>query len=391
MVKHDEMTRYAFISHMEDYMKKLLKDPMHADTDEFLKSHDIDGPKALSILLKKSNPEDENSSIIVRTEKIKDNGVDDNGKKKPESFTVKYKIPRKDYTKKMRNLYINLFESNIVDDDILKEDGEGGGATSADASGQYSTPLFGKPIKRKTMYITQEQSDYIKKTLKEEAVMDTPIGDFGYDAPIGDGKKNKKNNFYADANDHKDMMKKSWQGNVNEARGLKSQKLFDIFKKYGRKYKDSSEAMDLHNATDDDVIGVFTSHDMPEYDEGKSAIAWANSKGYHMNPNDGLRFIELAKHINGDIIYAVVINRNANYDSYPDGKYNGGFKDYFLKKQQREINRSQDGSNQYMWKNNNDYWRLMAQNPWYKDWSDGSKQRLQNDIKNTYKGEDKND
>ena len=51
MVKHDEMTRYAFISHMEDYMKKLLKDPMHADTDEFLKSHDIDGPKALSILL----------------------------------------------------------------------------------------------------------------------------------------------------------------------------------------------------------------------------------------------------------------------------------------------------------------------------------------------------
>ena len=81
MIKHDEMTRYAFISHMEDYMKKLLKDPMHADTDEFLKSHDIDGPKALSILLKKSNPEDENSSIIVRTEKIKDNGIDDNGKK----------------------------------------------------------------------------------------------------------------------------------------------------------------------------------------------------------------------------------------------------------------------------------------------------------------------
>jgi len=391
MVKHDEMTRYAFISHMEDYMKKLLKDPMHADTDEFLKSHDIDGPKALSILLKKSNPEDENSSIIVRTEKIKDNGVDDNGKKKPESFTVKYKIPRKDYTKKMRNLYINLFESNIVNDDILKEDGEGGGATSADASGQYSMPLFGKPIKRKTMYITQEQADYIKKTLKEEAVMDTPIGDFGYDAPIGDGKKNKKNDFYADANDHKDMMKKSWQGNVNEARGLKSQKLFDIFKKYGRKYKNSSEAMDLHNATDDDVIGIFTSHDMPEYDEGKSAIAWANSKGYHMNPNDGLRFIELAKRINGDIIYAVVINRNANYDSYPDGKYNGGFKDYSLKKQQRERNKTQNGSERYIWKNNNDYWNLMAQNPWYKNWSDGSKQRLQNDIKNTYQGGNKND
>ena len=36
MSNHKEMTRYAFISHMEDYMKQLLKDPLHADTDEFL-------------------------------------------------------------------------------------------------------------------------------------------------------------------------------------------------------------------------------------------------------------------------------------------------------------------------------------------------------------------
>ena len=50
-----------------------------------------------------------------------------------------------------------------------------------------------------------------------------------------------------------------------------------------------------------------------------------------------------------------------------------------------------DGSKQYKWKDNNDYWRLMAQNPWYKDWSDESKQRLQNDIKATYKGGKQND
>ena len=41
MNSHKEMTRYAFISHMEDYIKKLLKDPLHADTDEFLKYHKI--------------------------------------------------------------------------------------------------------------------------------------------------------------------------------------------------------------------------------------------------------------------------------------------------------------------------------------------------------------
>ena len=94
--------------------------------------------------------------------------------------------------------------------DRLNEDGEGGGATSADASGQFTTPLFGKPIKKKTMYITQEQEEYIKNVIAEEAVMDTQVGNFGFDAPIGDGKKNKNNKFFAAANDHKDIMKKSW-------------------------------------------------------------------------------------------------------------------------------------------------------------------------------------
>ena len=329
-MNHKEMTRYAFISHIEDYLKQLLKDPLHADTDEFLKYHGLNGPDTLSLLLKRSIPDDETSAILIKKIGIKDNGTDEKGNRLKDSFTVKYSIPRKDYTKKMRNLYINLFENNIIEDsplnegawgygildndkalnqqtsfgknalntlytnlnlstnnddkwanlgvlvdflkkydheevrftdqynyaielckkivnelfddetfitswdneskikselkriykdvisiaynkDMLNEDGEGGGATSADASGQYTTPLFGKPIKRKTMYITQEQEEYIKKMLEEEAVMDTRIGNFGFDAPIGDGKKNKNNKFFAAANDHKDIMKKSWQ------------------------------------------------------------------------------------------------------------------------------------------------------------------------------------
>lgn len=324
---HTEMTRYAFISHMEDYIKKLLTDPLHADTDDFLKYHKIDGPKALSILTKKADPEDENSAILIKTTKIKDNGSDENGKRLPDTFTVHYKAPRKDYTKKMRNLYINLFESNIIEDSPLNEGAwgygildndsacdnqskfgitslillttrltssttddekwanlgvlvdflkryddaefivsdeynsaielcktttkellnnktfieswsnpnkmkselkkifdkvsamaydkdrlneEGDGAPNASSSGQFEAPCFGGPIKKKTMYITQEQEEFIKKVIKEEAVMDTQHGNFGFDAPIGDGKKNKNNKFFAGANDHKDMMKKSW-------------------------------------------------------------------------------------------------------------------------------------------------------------------------------------
>lgn len=333
---------------MEDYMKKLMADPLHADTDEFLKSHGIDGPKAMHILTKPTDANDENSAVVLVSKSIKDNGTDENGKRRSDSFVVKCRIPRKDYTKKMRNLYINLFENNIVDkcpineratspnikdsflkisiypgegkktfeeaksgdgykieicfgkngpgisdeilrigrfldkasktfdiyfsddtyfdslDDLyylkgtiiptdeeyngdiyedlkkctekgdniklgggkenmnknkskspseetpetLKEEGEG--ATSAGASGQFVKPLFEKPIKRKTIYITQEQLDYIKETIKEEAVMDTAFGNFGYDAPFGDGKKNNNNSFFKDANDHNSIMAKSW-------------------------------------------------------------------------------------------------------------------------------------------------------------------------------------
>lgn len=335
MSVHKEMTRYAFISHMEDYIKKLLTDPLHADTDDFLKYHKIDGPKALSILTKRMDPNDENSAVIIKSTKIKDNGTDENGNRNKDSFTVKYKVPRKDYTRKMRNLYISLFESNIIensplnegawgygildndtaldnqtkfgsfslsllstklktsktsddkwanlgvlvdflkkydhedirfnddynlaielckntinflsndkqfitswkneskikselkriykdllnityDKDRLNEEGEGAmvgndGATNATSSGPYDTVIGGgKPIRQKTLYITQEQQEAIKKILQEEAEMDTAFGNFGYDAPMGDGKKNKGNKFFAAANDHKNMMAKSW-------------------------------------------------------------------------------------------------------------------------------------------------------------------------------------
>lgn len=211
MSEHREMTRHAFISHMEDYIKQLLTNPLHADTDEFLKYHKIDGPKALSLLLKRTNPDDDNSAVIIKTTNIKDNGFDDDGTRKPDTFVIKYQAPRKNYTKKMRNLYISLFESNIIENSPLNEEGEGGisgGATSADASGAFIQPLNKQPIKR-SLYITKEQEDYIKNVIKEEAVTNTQFGDFGYDVPFGDGKKNKKNKFFADANNHKDIIKNS--------------------------------------------------------------------------------------------------------------------------------------------------------------------------------------
>ena len=148
MSNHNEMTRYAFISHMEDYMKKLLTAPLKADTDEFLKSHGIDGPKALQILTMRADPDDENSSIVIKSAKIKDNGYDEEGKRNKDSFIVKYKIPRKDYTKKMRNLFISLFERHLTDNPVLEEGAWGYGILDNDAALDYQSKTTGAYIKK---------------------------------------------------------------------------------------------------------------------------------------------------------------------------------------------------------------------------------------------------
>ena len=116
-----KMTRYAFIEHMKDYMKELLKNPLKADTDDFLHGFGIDGPCALKMLIKKAEPNDEYSAIVIRNERIKDNGYDEDGKRNKDTFEVKYKIPRKDFKKKLRNLYINLFEQNFAFQNTLEE------------------------------------------------------------------------------------------------------------------------------------------------------------------------------------------------------------------------------------------------------------------------------
>jgi len=209
----DELTRYGFISHMEAYMKQLLSNPKKAEVDDYLKSHGIDNEKALKLLLKRTDPHNVESAVLVKNTKIK---TGEDGK---DIFSITYKIPREGYKKKMRNLYINCFESNIVEgcpinettsvfsneNEIVKDieamdkDGvyakRGGlnkkinetdcagcmqaGGENPDA-GQYVAPM-GKPIKR-TIYMTEAQVEYLKQNVDEATAGD--IGQ-GYTVPFG--------------------------------------------------------------------------------------------------------------------------------------------------------------------------------------------------------------
>ena len=187
--EEEKITRHGFITHMEKYMKELLEKPISAKPDEYLDKYGIDYKKAQEMLLTpldKSDPE----SAVMRKEKKIITGND--GKDK---FSVKYLLPRKDYNRKMRKLFINSFEKNIISELNLNEDGDG--ATNCSSSGQFTTPLGSKPIKR-TIYMTEDQME----TLKEATAGD--IGQ-GYTVPLGDAN----NPFYSEAMDHNNNFKKS--------------------------------------------------------------------------------------------------------------------------------------------------------------------------------------
>lgn len=116
----EEITRYGFISHMESYIKQLLNSPETASVDDYLMRFGIDSPKALCALLKRTDPSDETSAVLIRKESIKPD--EDDGVTVPkDKFHIKYKLPRKDYMKKMRNLYISLFENHIININSLNE------------------------------------------------------------------------------------------------------------------------------------------------------------------------------------------------------------------------------------------------------------------------------
>lgn len=176
-----------------------------------------------------------------------------------------------------------------------------------------------------------------------------------------------------------DMLSESKQG-------LQSQKLFDIFKEYGRTGKfghwTSSEGMDLHNVKDEDVVGVFSYNEAGK-NEGED-IKFAKRHGYDLGPTDSIRRIDLKKlDDNGNKQFAMVINRNANFDRR-DNAPEGGFKDLVAKQNQRFKNRYPDGGKFYQWKNGNNISSLVFQNPYYKKWTKKAKNDMQQKIKDIY-------
>lgn len=226
----EELTRFGFVEDSMDFINKLIgDDPLKADISDRLKRFGFDTPKMIKLLTTPEIKDVPETAVIIRTEKIKNGGTDENGKPMKDNFMISYKVPRRDsergikgVVEKLRNHYIKLFENHIVEGTVLNEDGEGsfagtdGALSAADCNDTAPTdqPLFGmvrrkigteaykneskkmkRPIGRMTMYITEEQMKQLAQLIKEDefgggALTTSNVGvdgpnDWQYDVPFG--------------------------------------------------------------------------------------------------------------------------------------------------------------------------------------------------------------
>lgn len=169
---NNEITFFGFFSHVKNFLKQLLVNPLNADIDDYLKDNNLNKKELLNLLLTRN--------IIEKETKIDD----ENGKDK---FYVSYKIPKRNFERKMRRLYSSLFETNEINESLISETDCGSamqaGGTNPNAGGYEQPLLLGKDndkdnVLRRKIYVTQEQSDFLKEMTTHDA------GNYQYDVPL---------------------------------------------------------------------------------------------------------------------------------------------------------------------------------------------------------------
>lgn len=138
-----KLTEYKFYNNVQRFLSDLLRDPVNAKVPFLLQANNITRNQLLYYL--------KSLDIIKRHEKIKDR--DSQGNPITAKMVVRYSVPKKDFTKKMKKLFISLVAKNVPNKKEKALDECDGGAApacgTADCSGQYSQPLFG--VQRRKM------------------------------------------------------------------------------------------------------------------------------------------------------------------------------------------------------------------------------------------------
>lgn len=165
-LKNDfEMTEYKFNGGVKKFLHDLLVDPINADTNDVLKANGLDRNTLIKHL--------RDCGMLTSNQHINDK--DENGSPRTATMKVRYSVPKKNFSRKLKRLFIRLFEENLP---INEEDGGGGFISGGGDSGQFSQPLFGKPVKQKGYGETMD-----------EASTTQTVGNYQYDVPFAGDKE----------------------------------------------------------------------------------------------------------------------------------------------------------------------------------------------------------
>ena len=176
------MSDYVFESNIRQFLADLYNDPSNAQPSDVLKMYGFTRNELIRYLVK--------YDIITKKQKV--SFKDENGNFKTPTMKVRYgikgdkegdfEVKKRHFQLKIRKLYIDLFEKNVPQK--VNED-EGGGFISGggDGAGQYTTPIFGQPVKQK---------GYLEKTEEiEEATTTSSVGNYTYDMPAFSDKETR--------------------------------------------------------------------------------------------------------------------------------------------------------------------------------------------------------
>lgn len=160
-IKDDyKMTEFRFNSNVKKFLHDLLVDPINADTNDLMKANGLDR----NTLMKRLR----DCGIVTSKQHINDK--DENGNPKSATMKVRYAVPKKNFDRKLKRLYISLFEQNLP---INEEDGGGGFISGGGDAGQFSQPLFNKPVRQKAY-----------NDVMDEGSTTQTVGDYEYDVPF---------------------------------------------------------------------------------------------------------------------------------------------------------------------------------------------------------------
>ena len=142
MLKEEtQMTEYKFNSAIKKFLHDLLVDPVNAQPPMIFKIYDFNRGKLIKYLI--------DNGLLIKTQKIRD--TDENGEPTTAMMKIKFSVPKKDFERKLKKLYIKLFEKNVPEihrEENIDETTACCGGTDAmggngAAGGAYTAPLFG--------------------------------------------------------------------------------------------------------------------------------------------------------------------------------------------------------------------------------------------------------